>query len=129
MARRERLEGFLALAAEELAAAERLIPVAPRQAAYFLAQAVEKVARAALVAVDVPFGTGHDIGRMAALLPPADPWRDRFLEFAFLSAASTKYRYPTPTGRLLPPPGPEELQALAADVRALVEEGRDLLAD
>lgn len=127
MSRAARIDGFLALAAEELGAAERLIPFAPRQAAYFLAQAVEKIARAALAAAEIPFGTSHDIGRMAAALPSADPWRDRLLEFAYLSVASTKYRYPTATGALPPPPAASELQALAASVRRLLGEARENL--
>jgi HEPN domain-containing protein len=64
-----RIAAFLTLADEELNAARLLANGAPRQAAYYIQQAVEKAARALLTTEGIPFGTGHNLGMMAAALP------------------------------------------------------------
>ncbi|MBF0374188.1 MAG: HEPN domain-containing protein [Alphaproteobacteria bacterium] len=118
----ERAAAFLRLAHEELGAAERLVDAFPRQAAYQLHQAAEKIARAVLARSGIPFGTSHNLGQMAAALPLDHPWRPRLMAFDHLSPAATVYRYPSPTGRLKPPP---EEAALRTDVQRL----RTLLAE
>ena len=96
----KRVEAFLAIADEEIEAAERLCDPLPRQAQYFLQQGVEKLIRAVLEHGGHLAGTGHNLAFLAGLLPPAHALRDRFKAFEHLSAASTRYRYPSPTGKV-----------------------------
>ena len=70
----------------------------PRQALYFLQQTVEKLIRATLEAADIPAGTAHSLSFLAGLLPTGHPSAEKFLDFDHLSAASTRYRYPTEAG-------------------------------
>lgn len=114
----DRVRAFVALAHEELEAARVLAKVARRQAAYYLHQSVEKTARAILTRAGIEFGTGHNLGMMAGRLPADHPFRSRIMEFDRLSAASTKYRYPTPTGRL---PEPPSTAAIEKDIVAIAK--------
>jgi HEPN domain-containing protein len=65
-----RIAAFLRLADEELMAAQLLGAKAPRQAAYLCQQCAEKITRAILTKAGVPFGTGHNLSEMAAVLRP-----------------------------------------------------------
>lgn len=121
---RRRVEAFLVIASEELDAARRLSTVLPRQAEYFLQQAVEKLLRAVLEIERIAAGIGHGLADLAQRLPEGHAWRERFKSFDHLSAASTSYRYPTVGGRLASVSAEavvEELgrvEALDAEVRA-----------
>lgn len=118
----ERVEAFLRLAVEKLGAAEQLIEAFPRQSAYQLQQAAEKIARAVLAHGGIPFGTSHNLGQMAAALPLDHAWRPRLMALNHLSPAATAYRYPSPRGRLTPPPAEADLRADAQRLHALLEE-------
>ncbi len=124
-----RVAAFLTLAAEELGAAEALTGAFPRQAAYQLQQAAEKLARSILAAEAIPFGTGHNLGQMAAALPLDHPWRPRLMTLDKHSPAATRWRYPAPAGRLPPPPAEEALARDAARLRTLLAEARAWLED
>jgi HEPN domain-containing protein len=100
---------------------------APRQAAYFIQQAAEKAARALLTAAGVPFGTGHNLGLMAAALPTGQPLKQRIAGLDKHSGAATPYRYPSPVGRLPPPPDVTTINADIADVEAFIAEVRAFL--
>jgi HEPN domain-containing protein len=123
----KRIAAFLALAAEEIQAAELLVAAAPRQAAYYVQQAAEKAARALLTAAGIPFGTGHNLGSMAAALPGGHPLKERVAGLDRHSSAATMYRYPSPAGRLPPLPNAEKLKADIADAEAFIAEVRDHL--
>jgi HEPN domain-containing protein len=123
----ERIASFIALAHEELAAAHSLISVAPRQAAYFIQQSAEKASRAVLTAAGVPFGTSHNLGQMAVALPPDHPLRAAVNSLDKFSTAATKYRYPSPSGRLADPPSAERLVADVAEVRAFIDQVKQYL--
>jgi HEPN domain-containing protein len=118
----DRIAAYIALADEELAAARSLTSIAPRQAAYFIQQAAEKAARAVLTATGVPFGTSHNLGQMAAALPEDHPLRAAINALDKFSTAATKYRYPSPAGRLAAPPSGDELTAGIVEVGAFIEE-------
>lgn len=120
----DRVAAFLTLAEEEAGAAEALIAGFPRQAAYQLQQAAEKLARAILAAEGIPFGTGHNLGQMAAALPLDHPWRPLLMSLDKHSPAATRWRYPAPGGRLPPPPAAATLAADLADLRALIAGAR-----
>ncbi len=96
--RRRRIEGFLLIASEELEGAGRFAEPLPRQAAYFLQQAVEKLLRAVLELEAIPAGPSHNIAALAELLPAAHNLKQVFLSFDDLSTASTRYRYPNERG-------------------------------
>jgi HEPN domain-containing protein len=120
----ERTAAFLQLAQEEIAAARTLSGTGRRQAAYFCQQAAEKIARAILADAGVPFGTGHNLGQMAAALPAGHPWRDKLNALDKHSPAATRFRYPGPTGRLAEPPRPERIQEDIGELAELLDEAR-----
>lgn len=116
----DRVAAFLIIADEERTAARALLAGHPRQAAYLRQQAAEKAARALLEHAKVPFGTSHNLGQMAEALPASHPLRTRVMDLDVLSPAATRYRYPSPTGRLGLPPDPAELARLLDAVDALL---------
>lgn len=124
MSARERAAAFLRLAQEELTAARALSGDGRRQAAYFCQQTAEKIARAILAISDVPFGTGHNLGQMAAALPAGHSWREKLKALDKHSPAATRYRYPGPTGRLAEPPNTERLNEDIRELSDLLEEAR-----
>jgi HEPN domain-containing protein len=124
MSAAERIAAFLQLAQEELDSARALRVTARRQAAYFCQQSAEKIARAILTHAGALFGTGHNLGQMAATLPADHPWRDKLNALDKHSPAATRYRYPGPTGRLAEPPSAERLQEDIRELAALLEEAR-----
>lgn len=124
----KRIAAFLTLAGEELQAAKMLAGGAPRQAAYYVQQAVEKAARALLTAASVPFGTGHNLGLIASALPGGHPLKQRVAGLDRHSSAATMCRYPSPAGRLPPLPDAERLKADIADAEAFIAEVRQYLA-
>jgi HEPN domain-containing protein len=122
-----RIEAFLTLASEEIAASKILAGSAPRQAAYYVQQAAEKAARALLTAAGVPFGTGHNLGLMASALPDSHPLKLRVAGLDRHSSAATLYRYPSPAGRLPPLPDVATLNSDIADADAFIAEVRAFL--
>ncbi len=124
---RERTVAFLRLAKEELEVASWLVDRAPRQCAYLVQQAAEKLARAILTAAEVKFGTGHNLGQMAEALPEGHPWVDKIKPLNRHSPAATRYRYPTMAGRLLDPPTSKELKQDVRELADLREEARRFL--
>lgn len=100
---------------------------APRQAAYYIQQAAEKAARALLTSAEIPFGSGHNLGLMASALPVGHPLKQRLAGLDRHSGAATLYRYPSPVGRLPPPPDPATINANIADVAEFVAEVREFL--
>ena len=123
----KRIDAFLTIADEELAAAEKLHVVLPRQAQYFLQQTVEKLVRAVLESEDVVAGAGHNITMLAGMLPVAHALGKIFFEFEHLSTASTKYRYPTSGGAIQSIKAPEVARTLS-EVKNLREEVRAFLS-
>ena len=98
--KRARIDAFLTIAGEELAAALQLVKILPRQSAYFLSQAVEKLLRALVEAEGRVAGTTHNLGFLAGLLDNGHPLLNDFLALEHLTSASTSTRYPSSTGRL-----------------------------
>jgi HEPN domain-containing protein len=103
-----RVDAFLKIAFEEREAATRLADPLPRQAIYFVQQAVEKLLRGVLEAEGVPAGVSHNLRYLCELLPEGHALKAMFMEFETLSAASTRYRYPSVTGKLSAP-APEDI--------------------
>jgi HEPN domain-containing protein len=100
--RSRKISAFLTIADEEYAAAKQLAPLLPRQAAYFLQPYIEKLIRAVLECDDLPAGTTHNLRYLADLLGQEHPLKAEFIAFDDLTPASTRYRYPSPSGALAP---------------------------
>lgn len=98
--RERRINAFLQLAQEERSAGARLSATNPRQAAFCLQQAVEKLVRATLEHANVPAGPTHNIRTLTDLLPPNHSLRETFLVFDDWSSAATRFRYPSSTGKV-----------------------------
>jgi HEPN domain-containing protein len=93
-----RIGSFLLLADEERESAARLIATNPRQAAFFQQQSVEKLLRALIEFENVVAGPTHNLGALTDLLGREHPMRKRFGEFDDLSAAASRFRYPSGHG-------------------------------
>jgi HEPN domain-containing protein len=98
--RLRRVEGFRKIATEELSAAKLLSGEHRPQAAYFLQQTVEKLARGILEIDDVPVGPTHQIHQLSRMMKGRDELAARFAKLDELSSAATKSRYPGPTGQV-----------------------------
>lgn len=122
---RDRIAAFLRLATEEAGAARLLARPAPRQAAYLCQQCAEKLARAILTAAGVAFGPGHNLGQMAAALPPDHAWRSKLQGLDKHSPAATRFRYPSPSGRLPDPPDPGQIERDLAELAELLAAARE----
>jgi HEPN domain-containing protein len=109
----DRMESFMVLAREDLKAADLIKVAAPRQAAFFLQQAVEKIGKALLIREGIDPQRIHAIGTLAAELPVEHPLRAKLTDLDRLTIFSTVTRYPSPTGRL---PEPPRAEALANDI-------------
>jgi HEPN domain-containing protein len=127
MSVRRRIAAFLQLAQEEMRCAAMLVDAAPRQSAYFCQQCAEKIARAVLAAEGIPFGPGHNLGQMAAALPELHPWREKLAALDKHSPAATRFRYPSPVGRLFDPPPADRLRADLAELATLLDEAEGVL--
>jgi HEPN domain-containing protein len=115
-----KINAFLLIAEEEFAAAKQLAPLLPRQAAYFLQQSIEKLVRGVLEADGIPAGTTHNLRYLADLLAPHHPLKAEFIAFDDLTPASTRYRYPSPSGSIAPVK-PESVIARFSEVERLTE--------
>lgn len=113
-----RIQSFIQLAKEELQVSAAIRMAHRRQSAYFLQQAVEKALRGILEVEGCVAGPMHSIRGLSDLLPAGHAFRVRFLDLEPLSAAATKYRYPTSKGTLadIDPESLEALRLLAVDV-------------
>jgi HEPN domain-containing protein len=121
----KRVASFLQLAEEGLKTANLLLQEEQfRDAAYFTQQVAERIARALLDHAGVPFGTSHNIGQMASSLPAGHPFKQQLLDLDDLSPAATKYRYPTPGGRLADPPPAEDIQFALDRLATLLKEAK-----
>jgi HEPN domain-containing protein len=119
-----RIATVIALAEDEHAAARLLAAGQRRQAAFYLQQAAEKLARAILAAAGIPFGTSHNLGQMAAALRAEHPWRAKIFALDRHSPAAARFRYPTPGGRLPEPPARDRIEHDATELSALIAEAK-----
>jgi HEPN domain-containing protein len=116
-----RVAAFLVLAGEDLEAARLLKVGVPRQAAFFLQQAAEKIGKALLIREGVDPARIHAIGRLAAELPDAHPLKSDLMALDRLSVYATATRYPSPTGSLSRAPEQGVLESEIRVIAALLE--------
>jgi HEPN domain-containing protein len=115
---RREAESLLVLAGEDLSAAGELLARYPRQAAFHLQQAAEKLLKAVLISEGLAFPFGHQIGALAALLPLDHPWRADLAAYDALTEFATALRYPSPDGGLPPEPDRAALEEARASLSA-----------
>ena len=126
--RLRRVEGFRKIASEELSAAKLLSGEHRPQAAYFLQQTVEKLARGVLEIDDIPVGPTHQIHQLSRMMSGREELASRFAKLDELSSAATKFRYPGPTGQVSDISAQRltylmsEVEKLNADVAAVLSE-------
>ena len=116
------VDGYFQVLREDLAAARQLMAGVPRASAFHLQQAAEKLVKAVLSAEDIHSGADHDIGQLLGKLPAGHEWKFDMAELGYLSRFATAYRYPSPTGRVAPPPDRSELERYAALIAVLADE-------
>jgi Fe-S cluster assembly ATP-binding protein len=124
--RSRKIGAFLTIAEEEFAAARQLAPLLPRQGAYFLQQSIEKLVRAVLECDDIAAGATHNLRYLADLLGQGHPLQAEFIAFDDLTPASTRYRYPSPSGALAPVKA-ESVMARFAEVESLTRHVRNYI--
>lgn len=117
----------MALAEEDLEAARLLKVAVPRQTAFFLQQAAEKVGKALLIRDGVDPGRIQAIGKLAAELSDAHPLKAHLLALDRLSVYATATRYPSPTGRLPRVPDQARLESEIGAVSDLLARARSFL--
>jgi HEPN domain-containing protein len=123
---KETVDAFIALAVEDLAIARKVVDEFPRDAAFHIEQAAEKLLKAILTTEGINFGVGHhQIGRLAESLPPDHVWRADMMAFDVYSSYATATRYPGPGGRMPRTPSKDVLKAGLVEVTSLVSEIQD----
>ena len=99
--KQKRIAAFLALAQRDLANAKLVMMPSPEAAAFHVQQSAEKLLRAVLEHEIIVSGKTHSLRELAHHLPPEHHWRKPFLDIDHISPGSTRYRYPTSSGRIL----------------------------
>ena len=110
---------FRTLAEEELTCAHRLLEDHPRQAAYLLQQAAEKLAKAILLEAGVEPPRSHAIGFLAAHLPFGHAQAAKLAALDDLTIYHIIARYPIGDD-LEPPPAVGHLQQRAKAIAELL---------
>ncbi|MBE7249472.1 MAG: HEPN domain-containing protein [Actinomycetospora chiangmaiensis] len=120
--------GWIAKARQDARSARRLLTDPPEleDAAFHVHQAVEKAAKAVLVAADVRYprgrGTGHDLTTLAALIPVDGRLHEQALALADLTPWATAFRYPADDPHTAQPvPGKAEIERRLAAAEAFIE--------
>ena len=112
---------FLALAEDDLAHARDNLVSHPRQAAWSIEQAAEKLIKAVLTTEGVDYPTtSHQLDDLVRRIPETNPFKADFLDLTRLTPAATRYRYPTPRGDLPDDPPMEEMREDLERVRLLL---------
>jgi len=118
MSAEAQIASLLRVAAEDLQGARLLAAAGNRNAVYLCSQAAEKVIRAVLTSEGIHAGIKHLLREMVDLIPDLNPLKPALRAIEHLGAYATAYRYPTPAGRVVDPPGAAEFDKFAAAVDA-----------
>ncbi len=110
------------IAQEDLDGAKALAKTNNRNAGYLCEQVAEKVLRAVLTSEGKHAGIGHHLDDMVSMLPDGNPLKPMLRRVEELAAFATTYRYPSPAGRMKPPPTPTKLAQYLFDVEACLLE-------
>jgi len=120
------VDAFIAFAREDLAVARRVVDEFPRDAAFHIEQAAEKLLKAVLTTEGIKFGVGHhQIGRLTESSPPEHVWRADLMAFDVYTSYASATRYPRPGGGMPRIPSKDVLKGGITDVTSLVGEIQD----
>jgi HEPN domain-containing protein len=114
----ELIAGMLQIASQDLDGARLLNRAGNRNAAYLCEQAAEKVIRAVLTSEGVQAGIRHELPDMVDQVPDENPIKPALRAIEHLAAYATAFRYPSPRGRIRPPPTTAELETDIAKIAA-----------
>jgi HEPN domain-containing protein len=114
----EVIAGMLRIASQDLEGARLLNQAGNRNAAYLCEQAAEKVIRAILTSEGIQAGVRHELPDMVDQVPDENPIKPALRAIEHLAAYATAFRYPSPRGRIRPPPTTAELDADLAKISA-----------
>lgn len=120
----KRISAYLELVGEDLQAAEVLAKARSRYAAYHCQQAIEKLLKALLLHTGLEAGVEHRLDVLIDRLGPDHAWREVLRPLDKYSPFATSFRYPTPGGRIVAAPAPNEVLADLATVRTLLDRAR-----
>lgn len=112
------IASLLRVAKEDLDGARLLSSGGNRNAIYLCAQSAEKVIRAVVTSESKHAGIKHHLNEMVDLVPDENPLKPALRAIEHLGAYATSYRYPTPVGRIPPPPSQGVFNENAAKVEA-----------
>ena len=121
----EAVASFIALAKEDLVLARKLVAEHPRHSAFLIEQGAEKLLKAVLTAEGISFSAGHQLGRLADLLPRDHVWWADLTAFDEYTKFATVTRYPRPGGGMPEVPSRQTLDAALKKVASLVSEIED----
>jgi HEPN domain-containing protein len=114
----EVIAGMLRIASQDLDGARLLNQAGNRNAAYLCEQAAEKVIRAVSTSEGIQAGIRHELPDMVDKIPDENPIKPALRAIEHLAAYATAFRYPSPRGRIRPPPTTAELEADIAKIGA-----------
>jgi HEPN domain-containing protein len=112
------IAGMLRIASQDLDGARLLNAAGNRNAAYLCEQAAEKVIRAVLTSEGVQAGIRHELPDMVDQIPDENPMKPALRAIEHLAAYATAFRYPSPRGRIRPPPAQAQLADDIAKIAA-----------
>ncbi|MGH6898145.1 MAG: HEPN domain-containing protein [Geminicoccaceae bacterium] len=116
---------WLAIVEEDLVAARNCAhgePPVPKQAAFFVQQAAEKLVKAVLVAWDIRPRHTHDIAELIDLIPDAHPGRSGLAKLHRFTRYAVVFRYPVEEGTTEPIPELTEIDGWIMEIAALEAE-------
>lgn len=123
---KKKAASLLRLAEKEIGHAADNLRSHPAHAAMSVQQAAEKMIKAVLEIEGVSYpATSHQIDLLVSHVPATNPFKGDFAPLAQLTAAATKYRYPTARGDVPEDPLASEVKADMDAVRLLLPEVGD----
>jgi HEPN domain-containing protein len=126
----EKADSFLELAKSDFEHARDNLRKHPRQAAWSLEQAAEKMIKAVLTAevIDYPVRS-HQLDQLVSLIPAENPFKADLLDLTRLTSAATIYRYPTPGGGIPRDPPPADMIEDLRRIELLLPEVMDWIRE
>ena len=119
-----RLSAFFHLIEQDIEAAETLAQKKNHYAGYHCQQAVEKLMKALLLHQGIESGIEHQLYVVIEKFPKDSGWRQELTPLLKYSGYATTFRYPTPGGRVPPPPAEEEVLADLTVLRRLLAKAK-----
>ncbi len=120
--------GWIEKARQDARSARRLLidPPELENAAYHLHQAIEKASKAILIAEGVKFprggGAGHDLDKLAKLIPASNALSTQAQQLSHLTPWATAFRYPADDPFTAQPlPAKRDIERKLDDVDAFVD--------